>query len=100
MPRGSYDYRCDGRVFIIKWLDNAVVALASNTDTHLPEQTAIRRVGRNLEHVPQPMIVAKYNEGMGGVDAFDRFLASTGLRYVERNGGGPYLHMQSMSLLW
>jgi hypothetical protein len=46
---------------IIKLLDNVIVTPASNTDTHLPEQTAIRRVGRNMEHVPQPIIVVKYN---------------------------------------
>jgi hypothetical protein len=59
---------------IIKLLDYVIVTPASNTDTHLSEQTAIRRVGRNMEHVPQPMIVVKYNEGMGGVGAFDLFL--------------------------
>jgi hypothetical protein len=40
-----------------------LLPVASNTDTHLPEQTAIRRVGRNMEHVPQPIIVVKYNPG-------------------------------------
>lgn len=73
-PRGTYDYRCDGKVFVVKWHDNSIVSLASNIHTHSPEQTANRRVGKNIEHVPQPMIIRKYNSGMGGVDVFDRLL--------------------------
>ena len=44
MPRGSYDYTCDGTACVVKWNDNAVVCLASNSETHLPEQSTNRRV--------------------------------------------------------
>jgi hypothetical protein len=74
-PRGSYDHRCDGQVFVAKWYDNAVVTLASNTHTQLPEQTASRRIGRKVERVCRPFLVAAYNEGMGGVDSMDRYLS-------------------------
>ena len=50
--------------------------LASNYQSHLPEQTAQRRVGRQIERVKQPMVVAQYNRGMGGVDVMDKLLGS------------------------
>jgi hypothetical protein len=75
MARGSYDHRCDGQVFIAKWYDNAVVSLTSNTHTHLPEQSANRRIGHKVERVRQPFLVATYNDGMGGVDSMDRYLS-------------------------
>jgi hypothetical protein len=73
-PRGTYDHCCDGTVFVVKWHDSAVVTLASNCHQHLPEGTASRRVGRAIERVPQPMLISKYNKGMGGVDLMDRLL--------------------------
>ena len=74
--RGHFDYRCDGRVFIVKWNDNSIVHVASNCMTHEPVQVAKRRVGKNLVSVPQPFLVKKYNEGMGGVDLLDRLLGA------------------------
>ena len=44
--RGSYDYRCDGTVFVVKWFDSAIVCLASNCHQHLPEGMAKRRLGQ------------------------------------------------------
>ena len=75
MPRGSYDYTCDGTVCVVKWNDNAVVCLASNSETHLPEQSTNRRVGRELKRVTQPMLISKYNKYMGGVDLLDEYLS-------------------------
>jgi DNA excision repair protein ERCC-6 len=72
--RGSYDYRCDGTVFVVKWSDSAIVCLASNCQQHLPEGIAKRRVGRNVDSIKQPMLISKYNMGMGGVDVLDRLL--------------------------
>ena len=56
MPRGSYDYRCDGKVYVVKWKGSAIVCLASNCVNHEPEQVAQRRVGRVIEKVKQPMV--------------------------------------------
>ncbi len=58
-----------------KWSDSAVVSLASNCQTHLPEGTANRRVGSTIARVKQPMLISKYNNGMGGVDLLDRLLS-------------------------
>jgi hypothetical protein len=73
--RGAYDYRCDGVVFVVKWYDSSIVSLASNWQNHLPEQRAKRRVGKEIQQVPQPNLIADYNRGMGGVDLLDRLLS-------------------------
>jgi hypothetical protein len=52
-----------GCLLLLSCWTTSLLPVASNTNTHLPEQTAIRRVGRNMEHMPQPMIVVKYNPG-------------------------------------
>lgn len=74
--RGSFDHRCDGKVFIAKWNDSSIVHVASNSLTHDPIQIAKRRIGKNLVNVQQPFLIKKYNEGMGGVDLLDRLLGS------------------------
>jgi hypothetical protein len=35
-PRGHFDYRSDGVVYVAKWNDNAIVGVASNCLTHVP----------------------------------------------------------------
>ncbi|KAJ4446621.1 hypothetical protein ANN_13318 [Periplaneta americana] len=76
--RGTFDYRCDGDVYICRWNDNAVVTLASNHQTHLPTGTAKRYSRQNKKKIdiPEPRIVRNYNYGMGGVDILDRLLSS------------------------
>lgn len=76
MKRGSYDFRCDGYVHVVKWYDSSIVSVASNFQTHLPVDAARRRIGKNVEQVPQPMLISAYNRGMGGVDLFDKLLGS------------------------
>lgn len=76
-PRGSFDYRSDGNVFIVKWHDNSIVNLASNFESHLPVRNVSRRVkGVSKTMVTQPDLVKSYNENMGGVDVMDRLLGS------------------------
>jgi hypothetical protein len=76
--RGFYDYCCDGEVFMLKWQDNLVVAIASNSYNHLPVQFALRYVSnsQSYEQVSQPNLITLYNKGMGGVDVMDRLLSS------------------------
>ena len=42
--RGSYDYRCNGEIFVCKWNDNSIVNIASNHFTHEPVRKAKRYV--------------------------------------------------------
>jgi DNA excision repair protein ERCC-6 len=74
--RGSYDFRCDGDVYIVKWNDNDIVRVASNYSTHEPLNLAQRRVGSGILSVQQPNVIKQYNANMGGVDLFDRLLGA------------------------
>jgi hypothetical protein len=75
--RGNFQYCCNGKVYIAKWNDNAVVNVASNCYTHEPVLSVTRRVkGSSQVAVTQPHLVRRYNEGMGGVDLMDRLLAA------------------------
>ncbi|KRZ65505.1 PiggyBac transposable element-derived protein 3 [Trichinella papuae] len=75
LGRGSYDYACDGKVYVVKWHDNAVVTVASNWQTHSPLQTVKRRVACQRKGVKHPHLIQAYNCGMGSVDLLDRLLA-------------------------
>lgn len=75
--RGSFEYCCNGKVYVTKWHDNAVVNVASNCYTHEPVLSVTRRVkGSSQVAVTQPHLVKRYNDGMGGVDLMDRLLAA------------------------
>lgn len=76
--RGSFHYKCDGAVYTCRWNDNAVVTVSSNHLSHEPVGSAkrfSRRSNKKVE-IPQPHLIKKYNEGMGGVDVMDRLLGS------------------------
>lgn len=75
--RGTFDYRCDGDVYVCKWNDNSIVHVASNHQTHEPIHDVRRRVrGAPNNQVKQPDLIRQYNTGMGGVDLMDRLLAT------------------------
>ena len=75
--RGTFDYRCDGDVYICKWNDNNIVHVASNHQTHEPVHDVRRRVkGAPNTQVKQPDLIRQYNVGMGGVDLMDRLLST------------------------
>ena len=74
--RGTFDYRSQGSLEVVCWNDNAVVTLISNTIGVNPLGKVKRRVkGRGEVSVNQPFVVKAYNNGMGGVDLFDRALS-------------------------
>ncbi|KAL3244290.1 hypothetical protein MRX96_018912 [Rhipicephalus microplus] len=58
--------------------DNAVVTVSSNHLSREPVGSAKRFSRRSNKKVdiPQPYLIKKYNEGMGGVDVMDRLLGS------------------------
>jgi DNA excision repair protein ERCC-6 len=98
--RGEYDFRCDGKVFIVKWNDSAVVHVASNHLTHEPLGSAKRRVKLKTVNVPQPFLVKRYNEGMGGVDLMDRLLGAYRPSIRGKKWWWPlFLHAVNMSVV-
>lgn len=76
--RGTYDFRSNGRIFVCRWNDSSVVTVASNYATHEPISKAKRysRIEKKRVDIPQPALIQRYNEGMGGVDLLDRLLGS------------------------
>ena len=75
--RGTFEYRCDGDVFVCKWNDNSIVHVARNRQTHQPVRDAKRRSkGAQTITVKQPHLIHMYNAGMGGVDLMNRLLSS------------------------
>ena len=76
--RGSYDYRCNGRVVVCRWKDSSVVTCASNNLSVSPEARVNRysRTAGAKVPTPQPHLLRRYNEGMGGVDNLDKYLSA------------------------
>ena len=74
--RVVFDYRCDGKVFLLKWNDSAVVNIYRNWENQDPVKKARRRTKGEVKEVQQPNLIRSYNQGMGGVDLLDR-LSST-----------------------
>lgn len=76
LDRGSFDYKSDGDVEMVKWHDNSVVTFCSNAFGVEPLRQVKRRVkDKGSVMVTQPNVVAYYNRGMGGVDLMDRALS-------------------------
>ena len=67
--RGSFDFRCDEKVEIVRWNDNSVVTIGSNVEPIGNVKRWIK--GKGKENVQQPAVIAAYNRGMGGVDLLD-----------------------------
>lgn len=74
--RRSMEHICDGRVFVSKWNDNSVVHAMSTVHTDEPVQSAKRWAKGEIKHITQPYLIKRYNQGMGGVDVYDRLLGS------------------------
>ena len=75
--RGYYASACDGRICIVKCMDNSTVCIASNCLSHEPTHVVRRYVKPNPNlSVVQPHIIHQYNIGMGGVDVMDRLMSS------------------------
>lgn len=78
LQRGAYDFTCDGSVCIVRWSDNNVVTCMSNFDSVKPVKKVMRHVkGKDGKvSVSQPLMIANYTSGMGGVDLLDRLLSA------------------------
>lgn len=76
--RGTYEYYSDQSVNAVRWNDNNVVTMLTNFDHTLP----VKQVQRHMKgkagksQVEQPLMIANYTAGMGGVDLLDRLLGA------------------------
>ncbi|XP_066253025.1 piggyBac transposable element-derived protein 2-like [Euwallacea similis] len=75
-PRGSYKFLASESVLIVKWKDNKVVSVASNfSDNTIVKTSRWCRETKLKKQIDQPLMVAIYNAGMGGVDKMDNLVA-------------------------
>ncbi|XP_049307799.1 piggyBac transposable element-derived protein 3-like [Bactrocera dorsalis] len=77
--RGSSDclVSTDGKICIVKWLDNKPIYLASNF-VAIGEQDVAKRFCKKTKktiEVKRPKIVKEHNESMGGVDLLDQLIS-------------------------
>ena len=82
--RGSFEYKSDGRIDIVRRNDNNVVPFCSNTTGSESVGQAKRWIkGKDKINVTEPAVVRHYNEIMGGVDLVDLLLLE-----MRQNTGG------------
>ena len=76
--RGKFEFTGDGSVVVVRCSDNNVVTCASNYDSVEPIKKVQRHVkgSREKATVSQPLMIANYTGGMGGVDMLDRLLSA------------------------
>lgn len=76
---GSLDYRIEkgNNIFIMKWLDNGIVQMASTLygDEYLDVVTRFCQKEKRKIDIQRPNIVKMYNKYMGGVDKMDFLLS-------------------------
>ena len=63
-------------IYVVRWVDNKVVTLASNNLTYDPLQNCSWYCRQKKQKVtfPQPSFIRQYNEHMDGVDQLDSYL--------------------------
>jgi len=73
--RGTYDFSFDNdqQILLVRWNDNSVVTVATNNGMIEPLAGAKRynRKEKKTVLIPQPKVIAEYNQHMGGVDLHD-----------------------------
>ena len=75
--KGSFEFRSEGKIQIIRWNDNSVVTIGSNAYDVQPIGSVKRWIkGEGKQNIQQPAVIAAYNQGMGGVDLLDRALSN------------------------
>ncbi|KRX57243.1 PiggyBac transposable element-derived protein 3 [Trichinella sp. T9] len=66
LRRNLYDCSCDGKVYIVRWHDKAVVTVASNCwQTYSRLHTMNQQVAFQRKDVKHTHLIQAYNSGMG-----------------------------------
>ena len=77
--RRTVDYRCDknSRRFVVEWVDNSVVQLASDFVGIEVVESIVRwcRKDKTRKEIPCPQIILEYSKSMRRVDLVNMFLA-------------------------
>lgn len=74
MKRGDMQSFFTNGISVVKWMDNRAVFLASNFIDPFQKTVVKRRVQGSAEKISIhcPLMVSRYNKGMGGVDLMDQ----------------------------
>ena len=72
---GTIEVCSASNVYVVQWMDNNAVILASNNQTHDPLNKCKRynRIKKSRLDVNQPYLIRKYNVHMGGVYQLNGF---------------------------
>ena len=80
---GSFNFKSDKNIEIVRWNDNSVVTIGSNAYGVQPIGSAKRWIKlKEKQSIQQSAVIAAYNRGIRGVDQLDRALSD--LRPVIR----------------
>ncbi|KAF5296703.1 hypothetical protein FQA39_LY12403 [Lamprigera yunnana] len=94
--RSVKKYDVESLQLLVRWKDNNIVTIATNYDSFEPlgkvKQWSKER--KEKVDVPQPMLFAAYNAGMGWVDLLDQVVTIEG-----KNGGGRFGLMLNVSVV-
>lgn len=78
--RGTYDFSFEKeqQILLVRWNDNSVVTVATNNCSIEPLVGAKRynRKEKKIDSIPQPKVIADYNQHMGGVDLHDNGISN------------------------
>ena len=78
---------------IVQWKDNTVDYIGSSFSNIEPTKLVKRysqKEKKKIEFV-QSVCFHQYNQGMGGVNLLDRFIANTYQQFQQKSGIGRYL---------
>lgn len=89
-PRGSYKFVANDELLLVQWKDNKVVTVASNfEDNTFVNTSRWCRTSKTKKCVQQPLMIANYNKGMGGVDKMDGLISVYRTRMRQRKWYWP-----------
>lgn len=74
--RGTFEFATEKseNIVVCRWNDNNIVTICSNSEAVLPTANVSRFSQKEKKKVavPQPQLIKKYNQNMGGVDRADQ----------------------------
>ncbi|XP_069951304.1 piggyBac transposable element-derived protein 3 isoform X3 [Cherax quadricarinatus] len=70
VPRGTFDFKSNDDILVVRWKDNKVVTLVTNDVGVYPLSLIERydKVSKTKDHFECPGIIKNYNAHMGGID--------------------------------
>ena len=92
VQRGEIDVAFKDDMVLVGWKDSKPCYVASNRYPATLDLTCRRynKTNRQFIQVPQPMMIGKYNHGMGGVDLLDNMVAAYRSSFHQKKWWYPF----------